>query len=128
MAAAREELAETKKKLAQSNTELSELRARVNDRSISPEDKEKLLETWQTSPKGTVIVKADWTDGEAQQFASEISDVLGQAGFTLLRANTEVLALNRKGTFAVICRLRIGSRDRAGAAGGVGSRLIREVT
>ena len=84
----------------------------MNDRSISPEDKEKLLETWQTSPKGTVVVKAYWTDGEAQQFASEISDVLGQAGFTLLRANTELLALNRKGTFVWYSMQRLRRRTR----------------
>jgi hypothetical protein len=96
------ELAETKKKLARANEEIGQLRARVEDRTIGADSKQKLIETLKNSPKGTVIVEADWTDGEAQQFANEITEILRVAGFTLLKANTEVLALNSKGVFLFI--------------------------
>lgn len=102
IAAAQEELADTKQKLANANQELNALRASVNDRTITTEGKQKLVEALKGSPKGTVIIKADWTDGEAQQFAKEIEDIMREAGFTLLKANTEVLTLNSKGVFVFV--------------------------
>lgn len=99
----REELRQTKEQLSAANKEMEKLRGRVEDRSISPDNKEKLLEALKSAPKGKVIVKADWTDNEAQQFAGEIKELLSQAGFSILNANTEVLALTSgKGTFVCV--------------------------
>jgi hypothetical protein len=98
VASAQAELADTKKKLEQANEELAKFR----DRSFNEQTKQQLIDALKYVAKGTVIVKADWTDSEAQQFAGEIKDVLRQAGFALLEANTEVVSINRKGVYGCV--------------------------
>jgi hypothetical protein len=99
---ARAELATTKTKLAEAYAEIEKLRARVNDRSLSIDDRQKIIAALKNAPKGTVIVKSNWIDGEADQFAKEIKEVLRDAGFSILDVNCEVLSLTIKGEFLIV--------------------------
>lgn len=107
---ARSELAKTKIELRDTQTELSQtkkqleqLQNRQNDRVISPEDRQKLVSFLDYAPKGKVIVKADWMDGEAHQFANQITAVLKETGFSVLNVNPQVVMMTSgKGAYIFV--------------------------
>lgn len=96
---ARTQLVHAQERITTLEAELQTARQNQADRTITPEGRKTIIALLNEAPKGTVVVKADWTDGEARQLATAITSVLREVGFSILDANTEVLALNSKGIF-----------------------------
>ena len=100
------ELADTKQKLASANAELRQLKQKAEDRMISAEDRQKVVAALNGAPKGKFITQSDWMDGEAIQFAQQITNILKEAGYEQLDVRTQVLSLNGKGAYMFVKDLK----------------------
>src|SRR6266480_5744616 len=75
-------LAETQTELQITHAELEETRRRFAPRTLTPAQRQILLDTLRREPKGEVKITSVLGDSEAYSFATELQAVLGNAGWT----------------------------------------------
>lgn len=67
-------------------------------RSLTPEQRAKLIAAASTAPKGKIIVKANMLDSEAEVYANEIQEALASAGYELVElGHTGIVSLHKQG-------------------------------
>jgi len=72
---------ESEKKIQEAKQEVSKIQSQIATRTLSTEQQTKLVQFLKNSPVGTVDIWVTPGMTEAQDFASQISDVLKQAGW-----------------------------------------------
>jgi hypothetical protein len=84
-----------------------ELEAKIQPRTITPEQRIQLTNLLSSCPKGKVFVMASVLDAEATDFAKQIEDVLKNAGFEVVRPSSfsdpnSILATSQTGLHLVV--------------------------
>ncbi len=92
--------AEANERATKAELELAKYRA---GRSVTPEQ-HRILVSWLTrSPKGRVVVKPNFLNGEATRFANQISSAFNESGFSGVGdAPLQVVSYNRPGLFLAV--------------------------
>ncbi|MDO8360758.1 MAG: hypothetical protein Q7T08_12055 [Devosia sp.] len=94
---AKESAAKAEERAAKAELALAQYRA---GRTLSAEQRATLVTALEAAPKGRVIVKPNFLDGEATTFANQISQAFGEAGFAGVGdAPLEIVSYNRAGLF-----------------------------
>lgn len=96
------ELSKAKQQVQTQNSELNELKKSIGDRSLNSAQKAALIDKLKVLPKGTIFVRSNLMDGEAEQFAAELTEVLKSAGYSILQAYSEMISVNQPGVFMLV--------------------------
>jgi hypothetical protein len=92
--------AQANERAAQAELELAKYRS---GRSITSEQHRVLVQWLNISPKGRVIVKPNFLNGEATLFANQISSAFNESGFSGVGdAPLEIVSSNRPGLFLAV--------------------------
>lgn len=92
--------AESNERAAKAELELAKYRA---GRSVTPDQRRILMQGLNASPKGRVVVKPNFLNGEATLFANQISSAFNGSGFSGVGdAPLSVVSFNRPGLFLAV--------------------------
>ena len=64
--------------------EIATLEEKYGPRSITAEQKQKLLNAFTSAPKGRISIAIVWGDDEAQQFGTKLTEVLREIGYEVI--------------------------------------------
>ena len=83
MASLQRDYTESLTKISSQQVQIETLRAKTLPRSLTADQRTKILQGLRTAPKGVVSVTADYTDTEANDYARQIERLLTEAGLSI---------------------------------------------
>lgn len=95
------EVAEAKRKQAEAEKSLEDMRAKFRPRSLSPSQRVKIIEALSAAPTGIVKIEAT-SDTEALNYASQFRSLLENAGWTVGRIEPTMMTIPHDGVFIFI--------------------------